>query len=185
MTTFKRCTWSALAWVALAPGTAGAQTVANSFEELQRMLKPGQMVVIADDAGVETKGKVLDISASSLTILTPDQRTFPNSGVAQVRRTDSLWNGALIGAGVGGGAFGLGWLSCVYQDVGCDFWGDPGGFVTSWLAPATGAIVGALMDRAKGNEPIYRARSQPSRASFTMSPLLDKKKRGVSLAVRF
>jgi hypothetical protein len=105
------------------PSTAQAQIVARSFDELQQILKVDETIVITDESGRQTKGKVAGVSAASLTILTPEKQIFLERGVAQISRTDSLWNGALIGAGVGAAAFGLGWGSCVYHDVGCEIWG--------------------------------------------------------------
>src|SRR5215218_8285963 len=69
--------WSTLAvFVILAPSPAPAQTVANSFEELQQVLKKGQTVVVTDASGQGTKGKVADVSPSSLVLLIPEARTF-------------------------------------------------------------------------------------------------------------
>jgi hypothetical protein len=165
------------------PSSAQAQIVVRSFTELQRILKVDETVVITDESGRQTRGKVADVSAASLTVLTPEKQTFLERSVAQIRRTDSLWNGVLIGAGVGGAVFGVGWISCVSQDVGCEIWGDPGGFVTSWLAPAAGGIVGALLDRAKGNEPIYVTPSRQT--AVAVSPWLGRKGTGISVSLRF
>jgi hypothetical protein len=86
-------------------------------------------------------------------------------------------------AGVGGAVFGVGWISCVSQDVGCEIWGDPGGFVTSWLAPAAGGIVGALLDRAKGNETdLCHAFPSDSCSSFAVAW---QEGTGISVSLRF
>ena len=64
--------WSTLAlFVILAPSPAPAQTVANSFEELRHVLKKGQTV-----------------------------RTFTEGTVTEIRATDPVSTGALIGAGI-------------------------------------------------------------------------------------
>jgi hypothetical protein len=68
----------------------------RSFTELQRILKVDETVVITDESGRQTRGKVADVSAASLTVLTPEKQTFLERSVAQIRRTDSLWNGVLI-----------------------------------------------------------------------------------------
>lgn len=117
--------------VALVPNAASAQTVVRSFDELQRTLKVGQTVFVTDESGRQTQGKVADISASALVILTPEARTFVEGAVTQIRRTDRLWKGALIGLGVGaipGATAGL---------AGCAQYNSP--------ACVTGPILGALV----------------------------------------
>lgn len=71
------------------PSTAQAQIVVRSFDELQRILKVDETVVITDESGRQTRGKVADVSAASLTVVTPEKRTFLERSVAQIRRTDS------------------------------------------------------------------------------------------------
>jgi hypothetical protein len=101
--------WSTLAvFVMLAPSPAPAQTVANSFEELRQVLKKGQTVVVTDASGQRTKGKVADVSLSSLVILIPEARTFAEGTVTEIKATDPLSNGALIGAGHRDGARDVG-----------------------------------------------------------------------------
>jgi hypothetical protein len=89
--------------VALFPGDVRAQTVARSFEELQAILKVGQTVVITDDGGRQTKGRLTDLSPSVLVVSTPNTRTFAEGTVAEIRSPDSLSNGVLIGAAIGAG----------------------------------------------------------------------------------
>lgn len=114
--------------VALVPNAASAQTVARSFDELQRTLKVGQTVFVTDESGRQTQGKVADVSASSLVILTPETRTFVEGAVTEIRRTDRLWKGALIGLGAGaipGATAGL---------AGCAQYSCPRLRWSSWLA---------------------------------------------------
>jgi hypothetical protein len=89
--------------VALFPGDVQAQTVARSFEELQPILKVGQTVVVTDDSGRQTKGRLTDLSPSALVVSTPIKRTFAEGTVAEIRFSDSLSNGMLIGAAIGAG----------------------------------------------------------------------------------
>ena len=103
-----------VAAVALFPTSVGAQTVAQSFGELQGMLKVDQTVFVTDETGRLTKGKVTDLSASSLTVLAPEKRTFGESTVTRINRADGVWNGALIGLGVG--TIPGAWLGTVYCD---------------------------------------------------------------------
>ena len=77
MLSLSRHMWSTLAvFVILAPSAAPAQTIANSFEELRTVLKKGQTIVVTDASGHRARGKVADVSPSSLVVLTPEARTF-------------------------------------------------------------------------------------------------------------
>ena len=90
--------------LALMPAAAGAQTPqTSSFAEVPRAIKLGQKVMVTDVDGHKTKGNVDAISASSITLLVRDRwgvderRSFEQSAVTAIRRTDSLWNGFLMG----------------------------------------------------------------------------------------
>lgn len=170
------------------PSPAPAQTVTRSFDELQQVLKLGETILITDESGRQTKGKVAGVSGASLTVLAPEQQIFPARSVAQIRRTDSLWNGALIGAGVGVAVYVGGLMNCSANQWNCnnargaEQW-IPGSPMTAWLAPAVGALVGALRDRAKGNEPIYVAASR--QPAVAVSPWTGRKATGISVSLRF
>ena len=82
------------------PGSAGAQTAVHSFEELQRMLKVRQTVVVTDESGREVKGRVDQLSTASITV---GGRTFTDTTISEIRLPDPLWNGILIGAAIGTG----------------------------------------------------------------------------------
>ena len=60
--------------LALLPHNAGAQTVAQSFEELRALVKSGDTVYVTDTSGRRTKGKIGDLSASSLQLLVANQQ---------------------------------------------------------------------------------------------------------------
>jgi hypothetical protein len=85
-----------------------AQEVATSFEELRRLVKPGDTIYVTDTGGATIKGKLAGLSAASLEIrvqrdaLAPPLR-LPEGDVNHIvlERSDSLWNGTLIGLAVG------------------------------------------------------------------------------------
>ena len=92
----------------MAPLKASAQVVATSFEELQALVK-GDTIDVTDVSGRKTKGRLGELSASSLELLVrkagPDGReTFvPQARLSErdvrqilLERRDSLWNGTLI-----------------------------------------------------------------------------------------
>jgi hypothetical protein len=166
-----------LMFAAVFPNNAQAQVVARSFDDLQRILKVGEKVVVTEDSGEQTRGKVANVSATSLTVLTPGKQLFLERTVAQIRRSDSLWNGALIGAGVGGLTFFAG--TGIEDDPAVYYWL----YIGSWLFPTTGAIVGALLDRATGNEPIYVTHSR--QPAVALSPWFGRKGTGISVSLRF
>lgn len=94
-----------LRWIvvglALLPSGAHAQSVAQSFQELQGILKTGEIVVVVDKAGEETWGQVTEVSGASLglaimekpadrpgTVVTSRTRTFAADTVEQIARSD-------------------------------------------------------------------------------------------------
>ena len=173
-------TWFALIWSAfLLPAGAAAQSEATSFDELQRMLKPGQQVVVTELDGRETKGAVTQVSADAVVL---GARTFSERTVLSVRRTDSVWNGLLIGLGAGIAA------NEVFVRSNCG----PRGYDDECAAIATavgmisfvpgGAVIGALIDKFTGNTRLYRT---PMRASLAIQPIVARNRTGLSLAVRF
>src|SRR5438132_4978980 len=64
---------------------ASAQSVASSFGELDGKLKAGMTVYVTDNAGGKIKGKVTDLSASSLELSAKGNRqSFPENRVLQI-----------------------------------------------------------------------------------------------------
>ena len=93
----QRLGWFMLA-VTLFPSGVGAQTVARSFETLQGILKAGEIVVVTEKTGQETRGRVAEVSTSSLVLVIPEKtggleiwtgrRAFAADGVAEILRSD-------------------------------------------------------------------------------------------------
>jgi hypothetical protein len=175
--------WSAL----LLPASAAAQSEATSFDELQRMVKPGQRVVVTELDGRETKGAVTQVSADAVVLAVQDgsaagARTFSERTVSSVRRTDSVWNGLLIGLGAGIAA------NEVFVRSNCGPRGNDDecaaivtavGLIT--FVPG-GAVIGALIDKFTGNTRLYRS---PTLASLALQPIVARNRTGLSLSVRF
>ena len=94
----------------LAVALAAAQEPVRDFTQLNTRLRPGDTVWVTDAQGREVKGQIRALGADALTLEGGGGRTFgaPDVRTIEVRRNDSLGNGALIGLGVGGGlALGL------------------------------------------------------------------------------
>ena len=85
-----------------------AQEVATSFEELRRLVKPGDTIHVTETGGATIKGKLAGLSAASLELRVQRDALSPPLGLSErdvnhivVERFDSLWNGMLIGLAVG------------------------------------------------------------------------------------
>ena len=177
MLSLNRHMWSTLTvFVILAPSPAPAQTLSNSFEELRQVLEKGQTVVVTDASGQRTKGKVADVSSSSLVVLIPEARTFTEGTVREIRVTDPLSNGALIGAGIGTGLAMWDYLIDPSE---------PGNAAIFTVAIGLGSAIGAGIDALvnKGGKILYASRRQTRR--LMISPVLAKDRQGAQVSVRF
>jgi hypothetical protein len=98
--------------VLLAPAPAAAQEPVKAFDLLNTRLKVGDTVWVTDASGREVKGKLTELTATSLTLNGGDRRTFKGPDVRTIleRPHDSLKFGTLLGLviGVGLGAFSAG-----------------------------------------------------------------------------
>jgi hypothetical protein len=173
-----RQVWSVLAvFITLAPNPAPAQPVATSFEELRQVLKPGQTVLVTDSSGQQIKGRVAQLprSPSSLVLLAPKARTFAEGTVTEIRATDSLLNGALIGGGIG--------IALATWDYLIDP-SEPGNAAIFAVAITGGTAIGAGIDRViAGGRVLYRSR--PQRPSLRISPFAHRDCQGLVVSVRF
>jgi hypothetical protein len=91
--------------ILLAASPAKGQEVATTFEELRRIVRIDESVLVTDASGATHKGQVAGLSASSLQLRQGSgpwaaftERDINN--VAAVRR-DPLWNGMWIGFAAG------------------------------------------------------------------------------------
>ena len=162
-------------------GIASAQEPARTFEELRQRVQPGATVWVTNQAGNEVKGQLLDLTPNSL-ILTSKEGRLELMAAEAVRvrqkRSDRLWNGALIGA-----ASTL-VPSILYCRVGYEFGESCDENVMDMvIVGAAGAAVGVLIDVAiKGRQTIYQ------RPAGTMTvrlvPLASRRSIGLFLDVR-
>jgi hypothetical protein len=151
----KPLTW--LLAAVLVPASANAQTTAERWPGLHPEALP--TVYVLDDAGVETTGRLLRLTADSLVLLVDDtERTLDAARVRRIqKRGDSLRNGALIGTLVGivMGAFAAGLSDCPRDaNEGC------AGFRAAALLISTGmyAAIGTGIDALiVGRTTVYHA----------------------------
>jgi hypothetical protein len=139
-----------------------------TFSLTGRLCHLADVIYVTDPAGTIVSGRLTTISRSALII---DSREFkPAPGLTIERRGDRLWNGTLIGIGIGGllGAVGTFGEGCLGIDNTRSKWQcDARGGL------AFGAVYGALIDWVhKGRTVIYKGRvGKPSlRVAPTLMP---------------
>jgi hypothetical protein len=144
------------------PRTARAQQ-ADAFDDLPRVLEPGQRVIVREDDGTVSRGKVVRLDDDRLEIrwrrwiFAHGDRTLTSATVETIRVRDSDWNGTLLGAGAGALA---GWL-LIDTHCGRDFCISPVGRV---LGAQVGAALGMLIDQSFN--PIVYESSSAARVRF-------------------
>ena len=157
---------------------------AQTFEDLASRSKPGDSVYVTDSEGREVRAKIDGLSPSSLTIWAGgDRRELSESQVAMVRRgSDSLWNGAAIGAATGFATLAL--LLASVCPCNADF------YAGEWIVPVMGyggigAGVGVAIDLAIRKGRVIYQKPTGRTASFNVSPVISTKQRAVFASVRF
>jgi hypothetical protein len=165
-----------LGTVSLSAQSPASGAVVSSSDELWMKIKSGDAVYVLDSSARETAGTFAKVSQSSLELLVDGQiREIPLSDVREIaRRGDPLWNGALIGAAVGGG---LTALACGNE---CTTGERVGVIVTSALIwGAVGMGIDALIH---GRTVVYRA--TPLKTVRFM-PVLSRHQVSAALSVGF
>jgi len=170
----------ALAAATLTASLSEAQNA--SFDRLALRLNQGDQVTVTDSEGRETKGRIVDLSPSTLSLETAGLRRDLTGGdvsVIQRRYHDPLGNGALIGF-VSGVAF----IATLVAAECPDCRNDPE--VMPWYAlfGAAGAGIGMGFDALhQGSRVVYRA--APSDRRLAVSPVVSRERQGVSVSLGF
>jgi hypothetical protein len=159
--------------VALFPGSARAQALAHSFEDLRQTLEVGQRVVVTDESGQKSMGRVDKLSRCSITV---GPRTFTEATVTEIRRPDPVWNGALIGAVVGAGL--ATWDYMIDPS-------EPGNAAIFTVAIGLGAAIGAGIDAltTRGGKLLYASPRQTR--GVMILPLIEKNRQAALVSFRF
>ena len=157
------------------PSITAAQTLDTS------RIKPGQDVVVRNAAGEPTRGRILEVSPSSLT-LRPSRgadQTFAADAIQRINRRDSTAEGFVIGLGAGFlGAWGVRQQMCP-NDPEC------GAIVSVYLGlpiVAGSAALGALIDHA--HQPLLFD-SGEARRQVAVAPILGRRTAGASFSLSF
>jgi hypothetical protein len=181
-----RCArYLALLVVAMLPvKLASAQPVATSFDELRRLVTPGETIYVTDARGAISKGKLAGLSAGSLQLQVDRDAGAPVSLAESdvnniaVHRSDPLWNGMLIGFASGavpvaligaGASASAGEVAVVSAGYGC-----------------IGLLTGLLIDVLnKEKTPIYVHPRVPRSTRLRISPVGSSSGAGVRVSVEF
>jgi len=186
----------ALAGQSQTTSRADGQVRVATLDELRRQLSPGDFISVVQTTGGSVRGRLrrfgdtnLDVQAESRQGL-PEQRrpldlTIPLSAIQSLERPrDSSRNGALIGAGIGGG-FSLAMFvyaaAVDYNEI--DEWGPAylgiGGFCTG-----LGALAGWAIDRAHSKSHIRFDAPSPGTVTIRAVPLLSRGP-GIAMVLSF
>ena len=166
-------TTSALALILLAFSSTPARAQ-DTFDELVHKIRQGQTVIVIDQQGGKTQGRVESVSPTALVVNYGMSQTFAPADVRQVQKPDHVWDGAIKGAAFGVIPFVLsGALDC--DDC------VPGALAA--LSIGVGAGVGVAIDALCGPKTVFRGAAQARRVS--VAPMVGRDRRGVSASFRF
>ena len=165
--------------------SAQSQTPARTFEELKPVVQAGMTLTVTDGSGRDVTGRLSDLSTTSLALTAGDRILRfdePDVALIQRRHSDTLANGALIGALAGIAPFVIVVIAETAGGEPCSgqctrsflFWG------------GIGALIGASVDAGvRGNRTIYLARpSTSSPPALELSPILSRGTKGLRLTIR-
>ncbi len=155
------------------------------------ILEPGYEVVVWDEEGRKTRGRVLSISGEEVVVTrrrrffgrfrSLEELVFGADSITRVDIVDSTWNGALIGAAIAPAlVYGIWlWEDNTFPDSNLK------GAGTAYLGSASvlmAILVGHGIDLSI-NESIYERPSQASRV--TVTPLIGRYQKGLAVRVGF
>jgi hypothetical protein len=157
-----------------------AQTPQGATSNLETLLRPGMTVWITDTSGREEKTRIQGVSGAVITATADgDIRRFDTADVTRVRvrESDSLLNGALIGAGT---AVATGLFMCSLMEPWENCRDDVGPMLQ---IGAIGAGIGIGVDALiRGRRTIYEGGKTSSlQAGFIVGP----QTKGVRVSIRF
>ena len=167
--------------MAVSVSAVSAQTPAQPQPDLQSALVPGRTVWITDTTGREGKMQVVSVSDDAVTLTA--NGSMRRLGLAEVRRvrarqSDSVLEGALIGAGA---AIASGYLLCRAMESGDVCRNDAGPL---FRMGAVGAAIGIGVDALiRGRKTIYQAPHGAARLDAV--PIVGFGAAGVRLSVSF
>ena len=142
------------------------EETAETFDQLQLLINPGNRISVTDRRGRVSKGKIEAISPSTIELRVKGaSRNFTDADVIRITQRRGghigLRNGAIIGAGIG---VALTVLACAYG--GCTE-ALLGGIVVTGLSSGIGVGIGAMVDLVSRHDvTIYRSMGRISSKPF-------------------
>jgi len=172
-----------LSFVVFGESAATAQQ-ANTFEQLQVLVEPGDTVSVLDFSGKTSKGTIAKLSRDSLRLVVDGvARDLPQWTVLEIkqRRSDSLANGAIIGA-IPGAAWGM-WVA-LFSDCHGNCAANQAAAIgfSAALGAGIGLGIDALIIRT---HTIYRGSGRASSSHFNIAPVLHGGNRGIAMSLSF
>jgi hypothetical protein len=160
---------------------SAAQTIpSQSFEDLQKLLKPGQQIVVRDQDGRKQSGRFVSMTGQDFVLdvqrwlRRPQRRSVAEGDVSRVDVRDSALNGVLIGAGIGAALAAYGAAHCDDCDSSVVMFG-MGVYISA------GAAIGEVVDRFV-NQTVY---ASPQTRRVQLEPLVGFSRAGVAARIRF
>lgn len=139
---------------------AEAQPHAGPSSSLTDVIHVGDHVIVTDTAGHERRGLVRSLTETSLTV---GGRLLPVEAVDTIRQTDPLANGTWTGAAISTGGTLVALARCGRFEFSEQRGLCTAGTVTMGLfAVPLSAFIGRQIDRARGDQEVYR---RPSRVT--------------------
>src|SRR5262245_473689 len=161
---------------------AGAEQVVSSLEELKLLEGTKSQVTVTDGNGQEWRGTVASASETRLSLrIAGEVHQFSVGDVrsVRVRRKDSLVNGVLIGAAVGGALTSLLFLDNECRD-------DPACYAAVAVYTGIGALAGLSIDALiHRDDVVYTAPAPRVGRAFTVTPFVARERSGVCLTIAF
>ena len=164
------------------------QAPPTSFDALPTILERGHEVIVTDDSGRNTRGRVSSISSSQLVLVRrrfrfarPEARGFAGESITTIRIVDSTRNGTMLG-----GAAAVGMLAALIERDCSSACNDNFGRVGRWMIEAPllvpiGWSLGGWID-SMINASIY---DRPEARRVVISPLIQRTRNGVVVQVYF
>jgi hypothetical protein len=158
-----------------------AQPPATSIDQLPARVRVGDDVWVTGEDGREVKGKLWNLTPSSVEVMSRGRTTTFDAGSLRTmaaRKPDSLRNGAIIGLGIGLGLASLAAFECK-QYAPCFV---VGGAFYAGLGAAAGVGIDALTPT--GRMEVYRRTASQS-ARITLVPAVAARSQGIVLRIAF
>lgn len=173
------------ALIILSGSMSQAQEIARAFDQLPAVAKAGDAVTVTDAGGGQTIGRVLQLTPTTLGILTvAGRRDLSEADVVTIVRrghgdpgTGARW-GLGVGAGIGllvmAASFGSDCYDCLWEAA-------LGGAMFAGI----GAGVGAGISASIPTRQVVYMKGNAGSTTLTVAPFVDRDRKGMRMALRF